>query len=75
MGEIRQFSKVREVVAVKGFKLNELTNLPLARVLYLNVKRHIRGSIVEKPVNDSRLCISATHEYKDSRLAIQETRE
>ena len=53
MGEIRQFSKVGEVVAVKGFKLNELTNLPLAFVLYLNVKRHIHGSIVEQPANDS----------------------
>ena len=53
MCEIRQFSKVGEVVAVKGFKLNELNNNPLARVLYLNVKRHIRGSIVEQPANDS----------------------
>ena len=53
MGEIRQFSKVGEVVAVKGIELNELTNLPLARVLYLNVKRHIHGSVVEQPVNDS----------------------
>ena len=75
MGEIRQFSKVGEVVAVKGFRLNELNNLPLARILYLNVKRHIRGSIVEQPTNDSRLCISATREYMDSRLATKETHE
>ena len=75
MGEIRQFSKVGEVVAVKGFKLNELTNLSLACVLYLNVKRHIHGSVVEKPVNDLRLCRSATREYMDSRLATKETRE
>ena len=53
MGEIRQFSKVGEVVAVKGFKLNELTNHPLARVLCLNVKRYIRGYVVEQPTNDS----------------------
>ena len=66
MGEIRQFSKVGEVVEIKGFKLNELTNLPLAHVLYLNVKIHIRGSVVEKPANDSRLCISTTREYMDS---------
>ena len=65
MGEIRQFSKVGEVVAVKEIKLNEVTNIPLARVLNLNVKRHIRGSVVEQPANDSRLCISATHEYMD----------
>ena len=75
MGEIRQFSKVGEVVAVKGFKLNELTNLPLERVLYLNVKRHIRGSVVEQPANDSRLCISATREYMDSRIATKNTHE
>ena len=75
MGEIRQFSKVGEVVAVKGVKLNELTNHPLAFVLYLNVKKHICGSIVEQPTNDSRLCISATREYIDSRLATKETRE
>ena len=75
MGEIRQFSKVGEVVAVKGFKLNELTNLPLARVLYLNVKIHIHGSVVEKHMNDSRLCISATREYMDSQLAVKETHE
>ena len=75
MCEIRQFSKVGEVVAVKEIKLNELTNLPLARVLYLNVKRHICGSVVEQPVNDSRLCISATREYMDSRLVVRETRE
>ena len=75
MGEIRQFSKVGEVVAVNGFRLNELTNLPLARVLYLNVKRHICGSIVEQPANDSRLCISATREYMDSRLSIKKNRE
>ena len=75
MGEIKKFSKVGEVVAVKGFKLNELTNHPLARVLYLNVKIHIHGSIVEQPANDSRLCISATHEYMDSRLATKETRK
>ena len=53
MGEIRQFSKVGEVVVVKEIKLNELTNLQLARVLCLNVKRHIHGYVVEKPVNDS----------------------
>ena len=75
MCEIRKFSKVGEVVVVKGFRLNELTNLPLARVLYLNVKRHIRGSVVEQPANDSRLCIIATREYKDSRLAVKETRK
>ena len=51
MGEIRQFSKVGEVVAVKGFKLNELTNLPLACVLYLNVKRHIHGLLLYIPIN------------------------
>ena len=66
MGEVRQFSKVGEVVAVKEIKLNELTNLQLARVLCLNVKRHIRGYVVEQPANDSRLSIRATHEYKDS---------
>ena len=75
MGEIRQFSKVGEVVVVEEIKLNGLTNLPLARVLYLNVKRHIRGSVVEQPVNDSRLCISATREYMDSRLSTKETHE
>ena len=31
MGEIRQFSKVREVIVVKEIKVNGLTNLPLAR--------------------------------------------
>ena len=51
MGEIRQFSKVGEVVAVKEIKLNELTNLQLARVLCLNVKKHIRGYVVEQPTN------------------------
>ena len=66
MGEIREFSKVGEVVVVKEINLNGLTNLQLARVLYFNVKRHIRRSVVEKPVNDSRLCISATREYMDS---------
>ena len=75
MGEIRQFSKVGEVVAVKEIKLNELTNLQLARVLCLNVKRHIRGYVVEQPVNDSQLIIRATREYIDSRLATKETRE
>ena len=30
--EMRQFSKVGEVIAVKEIKLNGLTNLPLARV-------------------------------------------
>ena len=75
MGEIRQFSKVGEVVAVKEIKFNELTNLPLACVLCLNVKRPIHGYVVEQPVNDSRLIIRATHEYIDSRLATKETRE
>ena len=31
MGEIRQFSKVREVIAVREIKYNDLTKLPLAR--------------------------------------------
>ena len=53
MGEIRQFSKVGEVVAVKEIKLNGLTNLQLPRVLCLKVKKHIRGYVVEKPANDS----------------------
>ena len=75
MGEIRQFSKVGEVVAVKEIKLNELTNLQLARVLCLNVKRDIRGYVVEKPTNDSRLIIRATREYIDSRLASTGTHE
>ena len=76
MCEIRQFSKVREVVAVKEIKLHGLTNHPLARMfLCFNVKRHIRGSVVEQPANDSRLCISATREYMDSRLATKETHE
>ena len=44
-------------------------------VLYLNVEKQIRGSIVEQPMNYLRLCISATREYKDSRLAVKETRE
>ena len=35
MGEIRQFSKVGEVVTVKEIKLNELTNLQLTHVLCL----------------------------------------
>ena len=69
MGEIRQFLKVGEVVAVKEIKLNELTNLQLARVLCLNVKRHIHKYVVEKPVNDLRLIIRATRKYIDSRLA------
>ena len=30
--EMRQFSKVREVAAVNGIKVNETTNLPLTRV-------------------------------------------
>ena len=43
MGEIRQFSKVREVTIVKEIKLNNLTNLPLARVfLCFNVEIHLR---------------------------------
>ena len=43
MGEIRQFSKVREVTAVKEIKLNNLTNLPLAQVfLCFNVETHLR---------------------------------
>ena len=75
MGEIRQFSKVGEVVAVKEIKLNELTNLQLARVLCLTVKRHIRGYVVEQPANDSRLIIKATREYIDSWLASTMTRE
>ena len=29
--EMRQFSKVREVAAVNGIKVNEITNLPLTR--------------------------------------------
>ena len=32
MGEIRQFSKVREVIAVKRIKINDIANPPLARV-------------------------------------------
>ena len=32
MGEMRQLSKVREVAAVNGIKVNETTNLPLTRV-------------------------------------------
>ena len=32
MDEMRQFSKVREVIAVNGIKVNETTNLPLTRV-------------------------------------------
>ena len=75
MGEIRQFSKVGEVVTVKEIKLNELTNLQLVRVLCLNVKRHIRGYVVEKPANDSRLIIRATRKYIDSQLASTGTRE
>ena len=75
MEEIRQFSKVGEVVAVKEIKLNELTNLHVVRVLCLNVKRHIRGYVVEQPANDSRLTIRATREYMDSRLVTTETRE
>ena len=75
MEEIRQFSKVGEVVAVKEIKLNELTNLPLACVLCFNVKRHIRGYVVEQPVNDSWLIIRATHEYIDSRLVSTGTRK
>ena len=75
MGEIRQFSKVGEVVTVKEIKLNELTNLQLERVLCLNVKRHIRGYVVEEPANDSRLIIRETREYKDSRLASTGTHE
>ena len=66
MGEIRQFSKVGEVVKVKEIKLNELTNLPLVRVLCLNVKRYIHGYVIEQPANDSRLIIRATREYIDS---------
>ena len=31
MDEMRQFSKVREVVAVKRIKVNDITNPPLAR--------------------------------------------
>ena len=62
MGEIRQFSKVREVTTVKEIKLNELNNLQLARVLCLNAKRYIRGYVVEQPANDSRLIIRATRE-------------
>ena len=53
MGKIRQFLEVGEVVAVKEIKLNELNSLQLAYVLCLNVKRHIRGYVVEKPANDS----------------------
>ena len=75
MGEIRQFSKVGEVVAVKEINLNGLTNLQLARVLCLNVKKHIRGYVVEQPANDSRLIIKATRKYIDSRLASTGTRE
>ena len=62
MGEIRQFSKVGEVVTVKEIKLNELTNIQLARVLCLNVKKHILGYVVEKPTNDLRLIIRATRD-------------
>ena len=41
MGEIRQLSKVREVTTVKEIKLNNLTNLLLARVfLCFNVETH-----------------------------------
>ena len=75
MGEIRQFSKVGEVVAVKEIKLNELPNIQLAHVLCLNVKRHIRGYVVEQPTNDSQLTIKATREYMDSRLVTTETRK
>ena len=75
MGEIRQFSKVREVISIKEIKLNGLINLQLARVLCLNVKKHIRGYVVEQPVNDSRLIIKATHEYIDSQLASTGTRK
>ena len=75
MGEIRQFSKVGEVVTVKEINLNELTNIQLVHVLCLNVKKHIRGYVVEQSVNDSRLIIRATHEYIDSRLASIRTRE
>ena len=59
MGEIREFSKVREVIAVKEIKVNGITNLPLARVfLCFNVETH------------SRVCSRATREYRDSRLAV-----
>ena len=75
MGEIRQFLKVGEVVAVKEVKLNELTNLHLVRDLCFNFKRHIRGYVVEKPVNDSQLFLKVTREYIDSRLASTGTHE
>ena len=75
MGEIRQFSKVGEVVAVKEIKLNGLINLQLARVLCLNVKKHIRGYVVEQLMNDSWIIIRETREYIDSRLASTGTHE
>ena len=75
MGEIRQFSKVGEVVAVKEIKLNELTNLQLIRVLCLNVKKHIRGYEEGQPTNDPRVAMRATHEYIHLRLAATGTRE
>ena len=51
MGEIRQFSKVREVTTIKEIKLNNLNILPLARVfLCFNVETH------------SRVCSRATRE-------------
>ena len=71
MGEIRQFSKVGEVVVVKEIKLNELTNLQLVCVLCLNVKIYIHGLLLWKVVDhmrvvllDTRRCLSLTFKNK-----------
>ena len=75
MGEIRQFSKVGEVVAVEEIKLNDLTNLQQTKVFMFECLRHMRGYAVEQPANDSRLSIRATREYKDVLPVTTETRE
>ena len=54
--EMRQFSKVREVAAVNGIKVNETTNLPLMRVLKTNFEEDMRGYVVKQPAHHSRLC-------------------
>ena len=64
MGEIRKFSKVGEVVAVKEIKLNNLTNLQSASVfMFLMFETY------------SQVCIRETREYMDSRLVTTETRD
>ena len=75
MDEMRQFSKVREVVAVKKIKLNDKLIFHQRVVLCFNVEETIRGSVVEQPADDTRLYRRATREYNDSRLAVQETHE